>query len=657
MGNQVLISSPNCGILLSNSSIPLTATQYDEVVIPWGAKQMAWTANYALRCYSNSSEVDAAGKGSCTPFVKNKLPSQIDRNSSCPFQDRICRNKYGNIRIDTGYLDSQDLGLNLPVELQFRFRKIFQCAPLKSNDHVKVVYHSPDRQYRRYYYGTGIADGPNETSTDYTYQIEQESAQELAYQRFLGPDADYRVTVRFCTISGKTCDEYSDFIPIKEIARTDGDVTLVFLSKNGIRYIDRTDDEWYAAHRTTNDTYDVFGAPGQEHYYLADEPASVLGCTEQYQRCDPTLPPERGCSILDGSDALFFNNRIPTAGRDIALFWGLSLASLCNVLLNLGSSSLTAKLSLSQGVQGPLPTDQWQREVENWHSIILASSQNDALEDAVGPGNDEVLKWFWARPQNDVERYICKSQKIVSTAYTNFSTMWLVIIVVVGMSIVLIEQSLETFVIWLERRNIIKTSTTEWFGNKTLQLHRMAHEELGLGDWEGCRGKEIPVTRKGQLLGIFSIADPKHPRLVNPRESIQKPESTTNNDESSQEPAVVESEAEADDDLSEPPLQDQGQSNFSHNVANDSVSEAIGSPTDALSPDHSHQVAYRGALDRSFINFNEHQSSVQQNESDYIINDQSTERHTNGQAQDADIGHFGSQETGPDGLSRVSHRQ
>lgn len=96
--------------------------------------------------------------------------------------------------------------------------------------------------------------------------------------------------------------------------------------------------------------------------------------------------------------------------------------------------------------------------------------------------------------------------------------MWLFLVLILGTLFILLELSLERIILWLERRNTIKSRSTEWFGNDTLQLQRMAHEELGLGDWEGCHGKDIPVTKKGQLLGIFSTADPAHPRLVNPNE-------------------------------------------------------------------------------------------------------------------------------------------
>lgn len=116
-------------------------------------------------------------------------------------------------------------------------------------------------------------------------------------------------------------------------------------------------------------------------------------------------------------------------------------------------------------------------------------------------------------------------QKIISTAYINFSAMWLIIVLIIGTLIVLVQYSLETIVVWLERRGVIKSSSADWFSNSTLQFQRMAHEELGIGDWEGCRGPGvIPVTRKGQLLGVLDVTDPEHPRLMNPAASSQKSE-------------------------------------------------------------------------------------------------------------------------------------
>lgn len=119
--------------------------------------------------------------------------------------------------------------------------------------------------------------------------------------------------------------------------------------------------------------------------------------------------------------------------------------------------------------------------------------------------------------------------------------MWLFIVLIIGTLIISLELSLERIVLWLEYRNIIRTRSGEWFGNDTLQLQRMVHEELGLGNWEGCSRKAIPVTQKGQLLGIFDTTDSEHTRIVNPTSNIasQRPESATNIDESGDQQAAA----------------------------------------------------------------------------------------------------------------------
>lgn len=92
---------------------------------------------------------------------------------------------------------------------------------------------------------------------------------------------------------------------------------------------------------------------------------------------------------------------------------------------------------------------------------------------------------------------------------------WLIIILGFGTLIVILESTLESIAVRLERRDILKIPTAEWFSNETLQLQRMAHEELGLGDWEGCtRPGAVPITKNGQFLGTLNN-DAKHPRLVN----------------------------------------------------------------------------------------------------------------------------------------------
>lgn len=58
----------------------------------------------------------------------------------------------------------------------------------------------------------------------------------------------------------------------------------------------------------------------------------------------------------------------------------------------------------------------------------------------------------------------------------------------------------------------------EWRSNATLQLHRLAEEQVGCGAWENCTAL-IPTTTGGAdeaALSRLDISDPTHPRLRRP---------------------------------------------------------------------------------------------------------------------------------------------
>lgn len=54
----------------------------------------------------------------------------------------------------------------------------------------------------------------------------------------------------------------------------------------------------------------------------------------------------------------------------------------------------------------------------------------------------------------------------------------------------------------------------EWISNDTLQLQRLAHEELGCGTWIG---ENFPTTTVNETLAVLDISEPGHLKLVNPK--------------------------------------------------------------------------------------------------------------------------------------------
>lgn len=69
----------------------------------------------------------------------------------------------------------------------------------------------------------------------------------------------------------------------------------------------------------------------------------------------------------------------------------------------------------------------------------------------------------------------------------------------------------------------------DWAMNDTLQLQRLAHEELGCGTWIG---EEFPITAFGEKLAVLDVSVPGHPKLVNPTAVISTDDAKDANDTS-----------------------------------------------------------------------------------------------------------------------------
>lgn len=88
------------------------------------------------------------------------------------------------------------------------------------------------------------------------------------------------------------------------------------------------------------------------------------------------------------------------------------------------------------------------------------------------------------------------------------------------MIVMLISLYLEELFDMVLQRTPLRNSTrlrrghAEWKAGSTLQLQRIAHENLGFGTWKRA-DESIPVTNKGDILGTYKIDDEKHVRLVN----------------------------------------------------------------------------------------------------------------------------------------------
>jgi hypothetical protein len=104
-----------------------------------------------------------------------------------------------------------------------------------------------------------------------------------------------------------------------------------------------------------------------------------------------------------------------------------------------------------------------------------------------------------------------------SPRHYSFSVLGLMVIINIGGIIMILGTFIESISSSIMSCTNRKSTYAqlEWQANSTLQLQRMAHEQLGLGIWSRT-SESIPVTEHRELLGVFDTTDPEHPRLAQP---------------------------------------------------------------------------------------------------------------------------------------------
>ncbi|KAI1760961.1 hypothetical protein GGR53DRAFT_469785 [Hypoxylon sp. FL1150] len=528
-GDEVLLRGDNCGIVAPLVDLGTSTIEDAQANTRVTSEEVNDALSYATQCYGNSSQ---QGDMECNKFIVGQIATVVDDKAGCPFDDSICRSTGANIQLDSGYMDSNDhLGLNTPEDERFALRYVMQCAPLKTEGYTSTVDFS-NRTWVRYHYGNVAAgSSDNVTYLNYTHQV-QDLKSQYVYE---GPGSwlegkYFILSSRGTTIlDGKP--DGDSWTPIPELMTADGDPTLVFLSGNGVRFIQAMDDGWYQV-TTPGGTVRDTGGSGSASTYVPDQAALPMGCVERWQWCNSAYPRETGCGPLaSGYDAMFgaaplFNLTVadfdparpvsPTETGNrfiwpVLIFWGYP-SILPAMLKHLGARALESQTLLSDGIQWPLPDNQWHVDVKRWFSTMLASIQASFVDTALGNTNPEFEQYV-LRPLTDGERALCSSQKIHSSGYTSFSMFGLCFTFVTGALIIAVSFLLEPVISLLYHwRGYKPYAFLEWNTNTNLQLQRFAHEELGLVQWEECTG-EVPTTHPDINLASLDITDPKHPVL------------------------------------------------------------------------------------------------------------------------------------------------
>lgn len=165
IGNEVLLNGTNCASVTTYSTDPNSP----HILQPHFSQSVHSAANYAQQCYSS----DSSGVFDCTHFVKDRLPSTLDTQASCPFHNSsICRTSASNIHLDSGYINlNNDLGVNGPPDNNILFRVVWQCAPLETQGYAEPA-RGPRDNFTAYKYGASHYGNISSTRANYTYLVE-----------------------------------------------------------------------------------------------------------------------------------------------------------------------------------------------------------------------------------------------------------------------------------------------------------------------------------------------------------------------------------------------------------------------------------------------------------------------------------------------------
>ncbi|OTA96309.1 hypothetical protein M434DRAFT_375138 [Hypoxylon sp. CO27-5] len=507
VGNEVLIESTNCGII-----IPVNTIEYAIGATLYVADQLKKALTYAQECYSSNG----SGTINCDLYVVKRLPTWRNNGASCPFPGNICQSNSSNLFLDTGLMDSHDhFGINFPVTERVLWRKALSCAPLITSGYTDS-YTDGSGNVTRYYYGQAISW--QNTTQNFTYEAQDIKLQYL--DAYNGDDMRW--------VDGTIFLNSSYFEPISELRRPDGDLVVLFLSGNGVAFTESSHDDWYRATAPYGNVSSE-GFAGQHYMYRMSEAASPLGCIEQYQLC--TTSPAWCSPLASLSDTheaarrklgnittMAANGNVTTSVIYQRLEWltrvqVAAFGDLYSVANILGSHALASQQRLTNSIQGPLVDNQWKVDITQMWEIGLAALQKAFLTSASNVSDPELAK-AQLRPTNQEQYDICQNLKIRNSEYTSFSLFWLIFTYGVGTLIILVSCSLEPLLGCLYRRwEYEGYRYLEWVTNGTLQLQRLAYEDEDSDIWSRCV-EDIPVTEPGVKLGGLDLRDPEHPRFA-----------------------------------------------------------------------------------------------------------------------------------------------
>ena len=460
-GSKVLSRSPFCGVwnetyyTLMDGGANGASKEIFALSAQFNAKygdDIQLSIEYAQKCYLDAETY--ATSSTCDVLPKSMINySMTTETSSCPFQSQICHDASEMVTFDTGLLDSHiDLGINSRLEDRLTYQRITNCAVLNDtgrmagwNDTIFVSgdAHQPMQDVAYMYYGPNLVElsdctysyaNPASIATNFTPQMTKPYS--VNTQFFWADDADgYNST----------------FSPIPELRKESADTVLFFLSFVG-NYIDVVNDPWFSAHRLHLEDVPT---PLARTQFARDQAISTVGCTEQHRfctsggNCTPLLGIYQVQNVTSFNSALTPHqsatfDRMIRAAADGSLE-GIAGTAELDMPLLANNSTLTGRHTLSLA----LPANQWQLELNLWHSIAMAQLQRRIVQWGTGQVSPDVR--FLLPPTREQDKWFCQNLMVPSSVYQSFSISALVLIVTSGTLTVLISVWIEKIAAFIRR--------------------------------------------------------------------------------------------------------------------------------------------------------------------------------------------------------------
>lgn len=484
-GSAVLARSENCGVWNDTYFAIATGGFSNEEELQLNTQWVAKVAHdiqlslqYAQECYFSQSSNKLVPATSATSNATSSRCNSLKSPSlawdtykgNCPFKEKICHENSRTIVLGTGNIDShKQLGINAQPSERLTYRRKTTCAVLGNKDYITGWDGSitddaspiPEQKTAYANFGPSLYK-----STNWTYSYTNFAS---FYNNFSSQvTAPYLVDAEQAYAFANPQWSTSDFAPISDVAQTDADLTLLFLSFIGM-YLEEVNDPWFSAHEEhLSNTITAF----LNQRYLRDEAIGTLGCTEQHQFCTNNgtctgfLGFDQVQNVNEFNDALGPHQNA-TFDR---MLRAVAFSLLSHVVENLGvtttsmlATSVTHSGSTGAVISQALPDDQWETELQFWHSVAMAQFQRGIAQWATGqiaPSPQYVR--YLLPPTDEQDVWFCKSMVIPSTFYQSFSVLAIATIVLCGTVAILLSFIIEKLAACVRRCFRKSPSRGDW---------------------------------------------------------------------------------------------------------------------------------------------------------------------------------------------------